>query len=418
MEQPSKPSGDKFVRVLLGISAVLFVVIVGMASFIVGREAGSSNAQTAPASNSADEFDYSVLNEIRNTLDRFYVRPENLDDQSLFEAAVNGMLDILNDSGTYYVAPEDYQLSTTLTGSFDGIGATVSEQDGEIVIVAPIRDTPAERAGLISGDVILAVDGESIEGWTVDRAVLRIRGEKGTEVVLSIRHADGSEEEYTLVRDTVQVASVLADPPGGALRDADGEVVENIGYVWIREFSRRTTQELEELIREQLDSGVDALILDVRNNGGGLLDTTISSTDLFLDSGTIIIERDAAGRESEHVANSGQVTDPEMPIVVLQNRFSASASEVMAAALMENGRATVIGETSFGKGTVNSARPLTDGGALFVTIAEWLTPNGALINNVGVRPDIEVIPSDEDIDARRDVQLFRAIEVLQGQLGQ
>jgi carboxyl-terminal processing protease len=415
-----KPSSDKLVRVLLGLAAVLFVVIVGIVAFVAGRESGDGGAEAAPVqtnSNAPEDFDYNVLNEIRSLLDRFYVRPENLDDQSLFEAAVNGMLDILNDSGTYYVTPEDYQISTTLTGSFDGIGATVSEQNGEIVIVAPIENTPAERAGLVSGDIILAVDGESISGWTVDQAVLRIRGEKGTEVVLTVRRADGTEEDIAITRDTVQVDSVVSDPPGGILRDPEGNELTNIGYVWIREFSRRTAEELEAAIQQQLNAGAEALIIDVRNNGGGLLDTTISSADLFLDNGTILIERDAAGREANHVAKAGQI-DADMPIVMLQNRFSASASEVMLAALMENGRAVSVGETSFGKGTVNSPRQLQDGGALFVTIAEWLTPNGTLINNVGVRPDFEVIPTDEQIDAREDPQLARAIEVLQEQLAQ
>jgi carboxyl-terminal processing protease len=391
---------------------VLLVVIVGIVAFVAGRESGDDSPQTV--SNAPGTFDYKVLNEIRSLLDRYYVRPENLDDQSLFDAAVNGMLGILNDSGTYYVTPDDFRLSTTLTGSFDGIGATVSEADGEIVIVSPIKDTPAERAGLVSGDVILSVDGESTEGWTVDKAVLRIRGQKGSTVAIMIRHADGTEQEYKIQRDTVQVESVTRDPPGGVLRDANGAEVTNIGYVYIREFSRRSAQELEAAIRAELQEGAKGLIIDVRNNPGGLLDTTISAADLFLNNGTILIERDAAGREANHVAKQGQISD--IPIVMLQNRFSASASEVLVSALVENGRAISIGETSFGKGTVNSPRQLSDGGALFVSIAEWLTPKGTLINNVGVRPDIEVIPTDEEIDQRLDTQLRRAIQELQAQI--
>lgn len=413
-----KPSTDKRIKVLLGLASVVFVVLVGVVAFAAGRETNDGAADAATTADVAEgEADFGVLNEIRDVLERFYVSPDNLDDQSLFDAAVNGMLEILNDTGTYYVTPEDYQISTVLTGNFEGIGATVSEQNGEIVIVAPIEGTPAASAGLVSGDVILAVDGESIVGWTVDQAVLRIRGEKGTPVTLTIRHADGTEEDVTITRDTVQVDSVMAEPPGGVLRDANGEEVTNIGYAWIREFSRNTPQELDAILQEQLDAGAQALILDVRNNPGGLLNTTIQTIDMFLDEGTIIIERDAEGREQVAEARGGQIA-PDIPIVVLQNRFSASASEVLSAALMDNGRATVVGETSFGKGTVNSPRELSDGGALFVTIAEWLTPSGTLINNVGVRPDIEVIPTDEQIDAREDPQLQRAIEVLQGQISQ
>jgi carboxyl-terminal processing protease len=410
-----KPSNDRLVKILLGLAAVLLVIIVGIVSFVAGRESDDNNSGSggSTAAN-AGEVDYGVLNEIRGLLDRFYVRPENLDDQSLFDAAVNGMLGILNDAGTYYVSPDDYKLSTTLTGSFDGIGATVSEQDGDIVIVGPIKNTPAERAGLVSGDVILQVDGESTDGWTVDKAVLRIRGQKGTQVKILIQHADGSQQEYALTRDTVQVDSVTTDPPGGVLQDANGNQVNDIGYVYIREFSRRTAQELEDAVNAELDRGVKGLIIAVRNDPGGLLDTTISAADLFLDSGTILIERDAAGREASHVAKAGTITD--VPIVMVQNRFSASASEVLLSALRENGRAISVGETSFGKGTVNSPRQLSDGGALFVSIAEWLTPKGTLINKVGVRPDIEVIPTDDDIDQDRDVQLFKAIEALQDEI--
>jgi carboxyl-terminal processing protease len=185
--------------------------------------------------------------------------------------------------------------------------------------------------------------------------------------------------------------------------------------VQIQEFSRRTAQELEGAIREQItNKAIKALIIDVRYNGGGLLDTTVTTADLFLDEGTILTEREADGQETDFVAKRGQII-PNMPIVILQNRFSASASEVLAAALRENNRATIIGETSFGKGTVNSPRELSDGGALYVTIAEWLTPSGTLINGVGIFPDVEVIPTDDEIDQRLDPQLQRAVDLLQGQ---
>jgi carboxyl-terminal processing protease len=188
-----------------------------------------------------------------------------------------------------------------------------------------------------------------------------------------------------------------------------------MGYVQVQEFSRRTAQELEGAIREQItNNSIKSLIIDLRYNGGGLLDTTVSMADLFLDEGTILTERDADGKETSFVAKRGQIA-PNMPVVILQNKFSASASEVFAAALRENDRATIIGETSFGKGTVNSPRELSNGGALYVTIAEWLTPSGTLINKVGIFPDIEVIPTDEQIDQRLDPQLERAVDVLQGQ---
>jgi carboxyl-terminal processing protease len=413
-EQPAKTGGDKTVKILAGLAAVLILVVVAIGAFMLGRENGSDDGSQVVASE-PNAYNYDVLNEIRSLLGRYYVRPENLDDQALYEAAVNGMLGILNDTGTFYVTPEDYQTSTTLTGSFDGIGATVSAQGTDIVIVAPIKDTPAERAGLVSGDVIRAVDGEDTTGWTVEKAVLRIRGQRGTNVTLTIEHADGTVEDFTMTRDTVQVASVQATPPGGKLVNSSGDDVTDIGYVQIQEFSRRTAQEVQDAVQAQLDKGIKGLIIDVRYNGGGLLDTTVSLADLFLDDGIILTERDSDGHETEFVAKPGQMA-PGMPIVMLLNKYSASASEVLAAALHDNGRATLVGETSFGKGTVNSPRELSDGGALYVTIAEWLTPKGTLINKVGITPDVEVIPTDADIDQRIDPQLIKAVDLLQDQV--
>jgi carboxyl-terminal processing protease len=411
--EPVKTGSDKVVKILAGLAAVLVLVVVAIGAFMLGRENGSDD-NTQVVTSEPGAYNYDVLNDIRSLLGRYYVRPENLDDQALYEAAINGMLGILNDTGTFYVTPEDYQTSTTLTGSFDGIGATVSAQGTDIVIVAPIKDTPAERAGLVSGDVIRAVDGEDTTGWTVEKAVLRIRGQRGTNVTLTIEHADGTVEDFTMTRDTVQVASVQSTPPGGKLVNSSGDQVDDIGYVQIQEFSRRTAQEVEDAVQAQLDKGIKGLVIDVRYNGGGLLDTTVSLADLFLDNGTILTERDADGHETEFVAKPGQMA-PGLPIVMLLNKYSASASEVLAAALHDNGRATLVGETSFGKGTVNSPRELSDGGALYVTIAEWLTPKGTLINKVGITPDVEVIPTDADIDQRLDPQLMKAVDILQGE---
>ena len=415
LEDASSKPGKTWLTKILIASAAVLLLAAPVLTFFIGRETAASEEPLVVER--VSDYDFNVLNEILEILHDDYARPDNLDDQTLYEAAIDGFLGVLNDSGTYYVDPETYRVSTTpvLSGGFNGIGATISVQNGEIVIVAPIKGTPAERAGLISGDVITAVDGESIAGWTLEKTVLQIRGERGTEVVLSIRHADDSEEDIPIIRDRVEIESVITVPPGGALRDPDGNVVEAIGYIQIREFSPKTAQELDAAVRDVVSQGAQGIILDVRRNLGGSLSATISSADLFLDTGTIVIQRESDGEETSFVARQGQAA-PGVPIVILMDRFSASASEILAAALQENGRAILIGETTFGKGTVNSPRELSDGGALFVTIAQWLTPSGILIDKVGIRPDIEVLPTDEEIDMRLDVQLFRAIEVLQGQV--
>lgn len=399
---------------LLAATVVAFAFSAG---FILDDSGGDgSSSAGAPAQLPAgDSPDFRILNEIVDILGEDYVDPDRIDEQTLYEAAITGVLDTLSDSGTFYVDPTTYQVSINPTGTFEGIGATVSEQNGEIVIVAPIRGTPAEAAGIRSGDVIMAVDGESTEGWTVDKAVLKIRGPRGTDVVLTIRHTEGDIEDITITRDEIKVESISTVPPGGELEDADGTVVTDIAYVRIREFTGLTESELEPVLEEISDGGYNGLIVDVRSNPGGLLNATVDVADMFLDSGVILVEVGRDGEERTFNARGGGEAT-ELPIVVLIDRFSASGAEVLAAALQDNGRAVLVGEQTFGKGTVNIARPLDDGGALFVSIARWLTPERIQIDGTGVRPDLEVIPTDEDIDLRRDVQVQQAIDYLRNQV--
>ncbi len=402
---------------LLGALILALVFTIGYVSN--GDTGDSGRAQESQRdvddSPTSDNIDFGTLDQIIDILKSEYFGRESLDDQFLYEAAINGILDSLADSGTFYIDPTSYQLSIGPSGSFEGIGATVQQQDDEIIIVRPFNGSPAEAAGIRSGDVILAVDGESIRGWPVDRAVLRIRGPKGTEVTLSIRHPDGETEEVAIIRDEIRIESVSTTPPGGVLRDANGDEVTDMAYLRISEFTQRTPEEVEEIAREAEESGKQGLILDVRSNPGGLLQETVETADLFLDEGVILIEVDRDDEETFYRARPGGAAT-SIPIVILQDQFSASGAEVLAAALKDNDRATIIGETSFGKGTVNVSRQLSDGGALFVTIRHWLTPDGIQIDGVGIRPDVEVTPSPFDpfYDPQQDVQIHRAIEHLRG----
>lgn len=399
------------------IAALLAAMVMALIFTLgfVSNDSGAAGGSDAPDEQTSEEgapggsdLSFETLEDIVNVLESDYVARDNLDDQALYEAAINGMLETLADSGTFYVDPSVYQTAIGPTGTFEGIGATVSEQNNEIIIAAPIANSPAQEAGLVSGDAILAVNGESTQGWTVDKAVLEIRGPSGTEVTLSIRKGDGTTKDLTIVRDEIRVESVTTIPPGGALQDASGTDVTDLAYIHIAEFTQRTPDELEPLIREAADSGKAGILLDLRFNPGGLLRETVEVADLFLDESTVLIEVDRNDNEREYRAEDGGV-GVGLPIVVLQNQYSASGAEVLAAALRDNGRATIVGETSFGKGTVNIARPLGDGGALFVTIARWLTPDGELIDDVGIEPDVEA-PLDGPFDPLRDVQIHRAIE--------
>jgi carboxyl-terminal processing protease len=372
--------------------------------------AGPSDQAAGDAPASSGDVSFETLDDIVGILENDYVGRDGLDEQALYQAAINGMLGTLADTGTFYVDPSVYQTAVGPSGTFEGIGATVSEKDNEIIIAAPIANSPAEQAGLESGDAILAVNGQTTQGWTVDKAVLEIRGPKGTEVTLTIRKGDGTTKDLTIVRDEIRVESVTTVPPGGVLQDSTGNDVSDLAYIHIAEFSQRTPDELEPLIREAEESGKAGIILDLRFNPGGLLRETVEVADMFLNDSTVLIEVDRNDNEHEYRAEDGGAA-LNIPIVILMNQYSASGAEVLASALRDNGRAVIVGEKSFGKGTVNIAHPLDDGGALFVTIARWLTPKGKLIDDVGIEPDVQA-PLDGPYDPLRDVQIYKAIDEL------
>ncbi len=399
---------------VLGLLVVSVLVLTFAIGYVVHNtnSSNSSAAATASTSGSAAD-DFSNLNQIMTLLQQKYVDPGKLDRQTLYEAAINGMLQTLSDSGVFYVDPNTVKTSVGPSGTFDGIGATVASQNNQIVIVAPIENSPAARAGIRPGDIIEAVDGESTQGWTQEKAVIKIRGPRGTKVTLKVRHADGTEVTLDIQREQIKVPSVSTVPPGGVLKDGAGHVITDLGYIHIREFTQSTDPEMQKALKEIVQSGKKGLILDLRNNPGGLLQTTVDVADEFLNSGTILTERERDGTETKFTAHPGGAAT-SIPVVILLNRFSASGSEVLAAALHDNGRATIVGEKSFGKGTVNISNNLKDGGQLYISIAKWFTPDGTQIDGVGIKPDIPVKLSNADIAAGRDLQLFKAIDVLRG----
>ena len=369
-----------------------------------------------------------IIDEIVDLLKSQYVDRAVLSDEMPRQAAIDGIITALNDSHTEYLTPAELANGAlSLDSSYDGIGATVSDATGEVTIIAPFRDSPAERAGIRPGDIILEVDGQSIAGWTQTQAVQIIRGPQGTQVTLKVRHTDGTEEVITITRGNIPLESVFLEPnlelipgeSGTAIVDRNGNPVTDIAYVAITQFHDRTLQELRTKLANIESQGYRGLIVDVRSNPGGLLSATVDVTDEFLSSGTIISQVDANGESRSWTAGRGGLA-VNIPIVVLQDGGSASGSEVFAAALQENGRATVIGVRSFGKGTVNRLEPLTGCkdpagcGALYLSVARWITPNGNQIEGLGVRPDIEVPMTFDDYIEKGDVQMFAAIDYLRG----
>ena len=393
---------------MVALVVVLLSAMSGVVGFVVG---GGGEGEGGVATNQpSDGAGFGILDEIYKVMREDFVDQTAVDEQALRQGAIDGIVEALNDPHTIYIDPESYALGVdVISGEFQGIGARV-EQDattGEIIIIAPFRDSPAEIAGIRSGDVVVAVDGESTQGWSVSEAVRRIRGPEGTEVALSVRHSNGETEDVTVTRATIVIPTVFTSP----LEDADGNPVNDLAYVELQQITEKTVPDLRTTVAEIVDQGYRGIILDLRRNPGGSLSATVDIADLFLDGGRILTQVDREGNETSFDAHPGDVGE-DIPLVLLVGPGSASGAEVIAGALRDHQRAVLVGETTFGKGSVNHLRELSDGGAIYITIARWLTPNGEQIEGIGLAPDIPVTPSEEDIEADRDVQLYSAIDQL------
>ena len=408
-------------KVLIGVATTLVGVLLIAVGFMGRMAVDRLNGSTVPAataSSKADaanaaavDKDFGILSEIAKVLGEDFVEADKAKAGTLRDGAIQGLFEALKDPHSTYISPEDYALQKNdFEGAFEGIGATVSKQDEWLVIVTPLPNTPAEKAGLKPGDQILTVDGDSAKGWTIEQGVGRIRGKAGTSVKLGIKHTDGKEETLSIQRASVKQVSVSTTPPTGKITDSAGKDVTDYAYIQIRSFTKTTPDEVKTAIEAANKSGAKGIILDVRGNPGGLLKETIDIADMFLDKGEIVTQVDRAGGSVTASAKQGTLTN--LPLVMLQDQFSASGAELLAAAIKENQRGTIIGTRSFGKGTVNHLRELSNGGAVYVSIARWLTPARNQIEAQGVQPNVLVAPTQEDITARRDLWMFRAIDTL------
>jgi carboxyl-terminal processing protease len=288
----------------------------------------------------------------------------------------------------------------TLNGSFEGIGAELGIENDVLVVVAPLEGFPAQKAGLRAGDIIAKIDEHDSLHMTVEEAVSKIRGEKGTQVTLTIVR-DGKEQEIKITRDTITVPSVEHEMLAG-----------NVGRITVSRFAEDTGDLARSAANTLKKDGAKAIILDLRNNSGGYVDAGVSVASLWLDEGKTVFEQRSGGRTVETSQASGDAVLKGLPTIVLINEGSASASEIVAGALKDNGVAELLGVKSFGKGSVQRLEELSDGSTLKVTIARWFTPNGVNIDQDGIVPDVEVTISDEDIQAKRDPQLDAASKKL------
>jgi len=380
----------------------LFIVIT--VAFGVGFMAGQQPDQpTVSAQTDSSEEFIGPLIEAYELLNSRYIDP--LETDVLLEGALDGLTSATEDDNTNYMNAEEYARWTeSLSGGFEGIGATVEkdEETGGMRIVQPLSGSPAEAAGLLPGDIIIEVGGENITEASLDDIISDVRGPAGTPVRLSIQR-DGEEEliEFTIIRDRIEFPDV-------EYRLLDN----NIGYIRLYQFSGETTQRLREALTEIDAENLNGLVLDVRGNPGGFLQTSLDVLSEFVTEGPILIEQLPGGAEQIFEA-SGNPLAPTVPLAVLVDAGSASASELVAGSLQDLERAVVIGTPTFGKGTVQNIIPISNGGAVRVTVARWVTPDGTSSEPDGIEPDV-IVEYDPDSDPDLDNQLEAAIRALKG----
>ena len=372
---------------LLVVSAALFAAC---SSTPGAREAATGDSQPLR-----------LVREVYDALQKDYILKNDLNGDQLSAAAVRGMLESLDDPYTAYLNPNQMEVQGDFSGRFEGIGASVQMRNRQAIIVAPLPDTPASRAGLRPGDLVLSVDGQSLEGMSLLEVVLLVRGTRGTEVTLEIVHeGDIASTMATMVREPIVI-------PGASWKMLEPEV----GYIRVITFLEPTGRQLQQAIDEVISQGAKRLVLDLRNNGGGLLSSAVTVTSQFLTEGRVLSSVDGDGQETEHaVLSGGSATD--IPMVVLVNGNSASAAEIVAGALQDQGRAKLVGTRTFGKGSVTWLVPLSGGAGLNFTVSRWLTPNGRLIEGSGLEPDVLVGTDGAASRDERVQRLYRLVPPL------
>ena len=376
-------------------------VFIFGAGWLVGKDKVSigNSGEFVTLNSNAGDLSTDGLQELYNELVANYdgeIEPENI-----LDGLKKGAVAAVGDTYTEYLSPQETEeFNADLNGTFEGIGAELGKEGNFVIIIAPIKGAPAENAGIQPQDIIIEIDGESAADISVSEAVKKIRGEKGTSVELTLIR-DGEQIDVSIVRDTIDIASV------------EWNVENGIGIIEIGRFGTDTTKLVEQAANEFVKTGVDKVIVDMRGNPGGLLDQAVGVANVWLEKDSVILEEKRGGETIQTFKAPKNSILKDVKTVVLINEGSASASEIVAGALRDNERATLVGEKSYGKGSVQQLIELKSGGSLKVTIARWFTPKGKNIDKEGIEPDTVVERTSEDIQNNRDPQLEAAKNALQ-----
>lgn len=380
-------------------TTVIVAILIAVVSFAAGDRLhgqGLNLLAKAPTT-----IDASSLNDIYALMQRNF--DGSIDAKAALEGAKKGLVAAGGDPYTVYMnADESKALSDDLSGKLSGIGAEIGIKNNILTVVAPIAGAPAEKAGIRAKDLIAKINGEDTTGMSVDTAVSKIRGKAGTTVKLTILHTGAPETaDITITRADLTVPSVKWSMKDGG-----------VGYIQVTTFGTDTTELIQKATGELKAQGAVKVVLDLRNDGGGYLDAGVAVASQFLADGKTVVSERTSGKTVDTLNSQGGGPLAGLPLVVLINGGSASASEIVAGALHDNGVAKLVGEKSFGKGSVQEMKKLPGGAQLKVTVAHWYTPKGVNINKEGIKPDVEVKLSNEDYNASRDPQLDKALELL------
>lgn len=405
MDEMNQKKTSKKGFALASISAL--VLVFGLGVFL----GASGNAPLVGANTTSDlppeNIDFGPLYKTWRILEENYMPATTTDpltDEERVWGAISGLASSYGDPYTAFLPPAEKELfDSEVSGNFQGVGMEIGIRDEILTVISPLKDTPAYRAGIQSGDKILAIDGESTAGITIEGAVTRIRGEKGTAVTLTVLRDEATPFDVEVVRDVITFPTVETE-----LRD------DGIFVLRLYSFNALAPQLFRDAIAEFANARTDKLIIDLRGNPGGFLEVSVDLVSWFLPVGKVIVTEDYGddSRDRAHRSRGYDVFTDQLKLVVLIDQGSASASEIFAGALSEHGKATLIGTPSFGKGSVQQVFDVTETSSVKVTIAHWLTPDGNSISDGGVAPDIEVEMTAEDREAERDPQLDRAVEFL------
>jgi len=389
----------------------LFLLITFV--FMLGWNAGVSHKQiqqgivpqttiTSPMGQ-AETINMQLFWDAWNILSSNYVDPHSLVTEDMIFGAIKGMVASVKDPYTSFMTPkENRQFQESMQGHLEGIGAELTLRNGMITVISPLKNSPAQEAGIQPEDIIYEVDGTTTEDMTLEQAVMKIRGEKGSVVTLTILRKNYSEPlKIRITRDMININSI------------DWRMEGDVAVIEINQFGDTTKQEFSKAISEILLQRPKGVVLDLRYNGGGYLDGAIDITSEFLEKEKVVTIKKRNPEEDEVIYVNGQSRMANLPLAILINKGSASASEIVAGAIQDHNRGTIIGVESFGKGTVQSVENLIGGSSLRVTVAKWFTPNDQNINESGITPDIIVERTIEDIEAGKDPQLEKAIEYLE-----